>query len=93
VVGLVEVVKPAYPDPADEAWSVVDLAFRAKWDLVSLPLLKSHSAANGTLAGFSLFSQPRLSVHTVSSEHFAFICSLSSVCDGAARDAPVRSRR
>merc|ERR1719446_58615 len=71
VVGEVEVVRAAYPDPADEAWAVVDVQFVERWARrVSLAEIKARAAE---LSGLALLSQARLSVQPVSEKHYAII--------------------
>ena len=73
VAGVVTVCKPAYPDPADAAWAVVDVQFDEIWpEVVTLEALKQHR--DGALAGMALFKAPRLSVQPVSEAHWTFVC-------------------
>ena len=76
VVGTCRVQRTAYPDPADEKWSVVDVAFSSKLEIpILLPLLKEKK--DGKLSGMALFSQPRLSVQPVSTEHYAAMLQMA----------------
>ena len=83
VVGEATVCRTAYPDPADAKWAVVDIRFEMAWDeLVSLEKLKSFKETS--LQGMALFSQSRLSVQPVSTEHFEFIQGLGRGAPGSA---------
>ncbi|MBM3412541.1 MAG: EVE domain-containing protein [Bacteroidetes bacterium] len=77
IVGIVEIVKEAYPDPTsnDEAWVAVDIAPIKKLKKeVSLAAIK----ANNQLANISLVKQSRLSVQSVSPKEWNIILSLAS---------------
>ncbi|KAL3916459.1 MAG: hypothetical protein SGPRY_006811 [Prymnesium sp.] len=77
VVGEAVVSKPAYPDPADPKWAVVDIKLVEDWgEIVSLDTLKQYKETS--LLGLQLLRQPRLSVQPVSQEHYDFIRSLRS---------------
>ncbi len=78
IVGVVEVVREAYPDPSIEPaakpqdWVAVDMQARAPMPSpVSLALIKSDPA----LAGIALIRLSRLSVCPISAEHWAHICA------------------
>lgn len=79
IVGIVEVVREAYPDPtaADEGdWSCVDM--KAVMPLprpVGLALIKADPA----LEGFALIRLSRLSVAPVSPAHWAHLCRLGGL--------------
>jgi predicted RNA-binding protein with PUA-like domain len=67
VVGVARVDREAYDDPADARWSVVDLAFVARFPkMVSLDEIK----ALRTLAGMELVRYGRLSVQAVTGPEF-----------------------
>jgi predicted RNA-binding protein with PUA-like domain len=75
IVGVVKVLKEAYPDPTapDEDWSVVDVApVKALKQAVSLDLIRSDPA----LADIALLKRSRLSVVPVSKSHFDHILKL-----------------
>jgi predicted RNA-binding protein with PUA-like domain len=60
IVGIVEIVKEAYPDPADPRWNWVDVKYiRSLKRTISLKELKEHPALP---ADMKLFKQGRLSV-------------------------------
>lgn len=72
IVGIVEIVKEAYPDPTakDEDWSVVDIKPIKKFSSpVTLIDIKSAS----TLRNMALLKQSRLSVSPVTKSEFEFI--------------------
>ena len=75
IVGVVEVVRTAYPDPTAEegGWVCVDMkAVRPMKRPVTLAEMKADPA----LADFALVRMPRLSVMPVSPEHWKHICEL-----------------
>ena len=78
IVGVVEVVRAAYPDPtaASGDWVCVDMkALRPVPKPVSLAAVKADPA----LADMLLVRQSRLSVMPVSPEHWKHICKLGGV--------------
>ena len=75
IVGVVEVVRTAYPDPTAEAgdWVCVDMkALRPMKRPVTLAAIKADPA----LADMALVRLSRLSVMPVSPEHWKHICAL-----------------
>jgi predicted RNA-binding protein with PUA-like domain len=76
IVGLVEVIREAYPDPTaepGEPWVVVDLkALKAMPRPVSLAEVKATPA----LAKMSLVTSMRLSVQPVTDAEWALICKM-----------------
>ena len=75
IVGVVEVVREAYPDPSAESgpWVCVDMkAVAAMPKPVTLAALKDDAR----FAEFLLIRQSRLSVLPVSDVHWALICKL-----------------
>lgn len=82
IVGVVEVVREAYPDPTDpsERWVSVDVRAVAPMpQAVTLAAIK----AEGALEGIALVRQSRLSVMPVSAAHWNALCRM-----GGWRDAP-----
>ncbi|WP_149538855.1 EVE domain-containing protein [Siccirubricoccus phaeus] len=78
IVGLVKVVRTAYPDPTDETgrWVCVDMqAVKPVPRPVTLAAIKADPA----LAEFALVRQSRLSVMPVSPEHWALLCRMAGV--------------
>lgn len=83
-VGIVEVVREAYPDPTADAgaWVAVDLrAVASLPEAVTLARMK----ADPHLAGIELLRQSRLSVCPVSEPHWARILVLGRALDRAGR--------
>ncbi|MBM3413749.1 MAG: EVE domain-containing protein [Bacteroidetes bacterium] len=77
IVGIVEIVKEAYPDPtsSEVAWVAVDVAPVKKLKKeVTLATIK----ANKQLQNISLVKQSRLSVQPVSPKEWGIILSLAS---------------
>jgi predicted RNA-binding protein with PUA-like domain len=78
IVGIVEVVREAYPDPTAEEgpWVAVDMrAIRPMKTPVTLADMRQDPA----LADFGLLRLSRLSVVPVSEEHWRHICKLGGV--------------
>ena len=78
VVGIVEVVRAAYPDPTAEAgdWVCVDVrAVRPFKRAVTLAEMKADPA----LEGLALLKYSRLSVAPVDAPFWAHICKLGGV--------------
>jgi predicted RNA-binding protein with PUA-like domain len=79
IVGIVEVVKEAYPDPTSEPgepWVVCDFAaVKPLKRPVSLKEIKETPA----LAKMSLLTSARLSVQPVRDEEWALICRMGGV--------------
>lgn len=76
IVGIVEIVAEAYPDPSDEAgrFVMVDVAPIAP---VTTPVTLAAMKANPELADLALIRQSRLSVVPVSDEHWARIMAMA----------------
>lgn len=64
IVGLVQIVKEHYPDPQDNRFVCVDVAFIDQFPLLSLQQLK----ATPELKHLHLFHQSRLSVQPVDND-------------------------
>lgn len=77
IVGVVEVVREAYPDPTAEsgAWVCVDVKTVAP---VPQPVTLATMKATPELAELALIRQSRLSVVPVSSEHWEIICRMGN---------------
>lgn len=76
IVGILEVVRTAYPDPTDETgrWVCVDVkAVRPVTRPVSLAMIK----AEPRLEGIALVRQSRLSVMPISPEHWSVLCEMA----------------
>ena len=75
IVGVVEVVREAYPDPSDETgrWVCVDMkAVSPMPQPVTLAAIKATSE----LADLALVRQSRLSVMPIGEEHWAMLCRM-----------------
>ena len=86
IVGIVEVVREAYPDPTDEAWVCVDV--RAVKPL-KRPVTLAECKADPALAGMALVKYSRLSVAPVTAAEWKHINGLSR----RAAPAGVKPRR
>ncbi|MFZ4774903.1 MAG: EVE domain-containing protein [Terrimicrobiaceae bacterium] len=78
VVGIAEVIRPAYPDPTarEGDWSCVDLKpLEALKKPVALELIKAHPA----LSGIGLLKQSRLSVMPLTRAEFQAIINLAKI--------------
>jgi predicted RNA-binding protein with PUA-like domain len=76
IVGIVKIVKTAYPDPGDDAgrFVMVDVApVKPVWTPVTLAAMK----AEPRLADLALIRQSRLSVVPVSDAHWAVILEMA----------------
>lgn len=85
IVGIVEVVREAYPDPTDETgrgWVCVDVKAVAP---LPKPVTLAAIRADPALAGLALVRQGRLSVMPVAAAEWARICALGGWSAGAAR--------
>ena len=77
VVGIAEVVKPAYQDPTTDnaQWVAVDVKPYKKLDkTVTLSQIKTDPR----LSDIGLIRQPRLSVISISEDHFNIILELAN---------------
>jgi len=77
VVGIAEVIKPAYQDPTTDntQWVAVDVKPYKKLDkTVTLAQIK----ADPRLSDIGLIKQPRLSVISISEDHFNIILELAN---------------
>jgi len=77
VVGIAEVIKPAYQDPTTDntQWVAVDVKPYKKLDkTVTLAQIK----ADPRLSAIGLIRQPRLSVISISEDHFNIILELAN---------------
>ena len=76
VVGIVEVVRTAYPDPTDDTgrWVCVDVKTVSR---LPQPVTLATIKAEPRLEGIGLIRQSRLSVMPISPEHAAVILELA----------------
>jgi predicted RNA-binding protein with PUA-like domain len=75
IVGVVEVVREAYPDPTAEGGDWVCVDMRAVGPMPR-PVTLAAMKADPALAGLALIRQSRLSVVPVSGAHWHHICHL-----------------
>jgi predicted RNA-binding protein with PUA-like domain len=78
IVGIAEVIKPFYPDPADRSGKLgmVDIK-PVKPAAVRVAL--SAMKANPELAGLSLLKQSRLSVCPVTDNEWSTLCKMAGI--------------
>lgn len=78
IVGIVEIVRTAYPDPSDEAgrFVMVDVA---PVKPVKRPVTLAEMKATPALADLALIRQSRLSVVPVSDEHWSIIMTMAGM--------------
>jgi predicted RNA-binding protein with PUA-like domain len=75
IVGVVEVVREAYPDPTakEDGWVAVDVKAVGP---MPRPVTLAAIKADPAFAGFLLVRQGRLSVVPVSAEHWRRLCEM-----------------
>ena len=78
IVGIVEVVKTAYPDPTDETGKFVMVDVCARQTLPR-PVTLAAIKADPQLATMALVRQSRLSVMPVTDAEWAHICKLGGL--------------
>lgn len=78
IVGVVEVVREAYPDPTagDPRWVCVDVKAVAP---VPHPVTLAEIKAEPNLAGIALIRQSRLSVMPIDPAHWDALCAMAGV--------------
>ncbi|MBB3899988.1 EVE domain-containing protein [Roseococcus suduntuyensis] len=78
IVGVVEVVRAAYPDPSDETgrWVCVDVKAVKP---VKRPVTLAEIKAEPKLEGIALVRQSRLSVMPISPEHWRVLCGMAGI--------------
>lgn len=78
IVGVVELVRTAYPDPGDETGRFVMVDFKTVEPLKT-PVTLAAIKATPELAGFALVKQSRLSVMPVSEEDAARLARMGGL--------------
>jgi predicted RNA-binding protein with PUA-like domain len=74
IMGIVEIVKEAYPDPEDSRWSWVDVKkLKAVERTIGLRELKEHP---GFSPNMKLFKQGRLSVVPIEKQEWELVLAL-----------------
>ena len=76
IVGVAEVMKPAYPDPTDKSGKAVAVEVKAVRP-VKQPVTLAAIKANAKFKDFKLVRQSRLSVVPVSDEHWKLLMKMS----------------
>ncbi|MCL4767231.1 MAG: EVE domain-containing protein [Hyphomicrobiaceae bacterium] len=78
IVGIVEVIAPAHPDPTDDTgtWECVDV--KAVTDMPR-PVTLAEAKARPGLAGMALVTSTRLSVQPVTAEEWDVICRMGGL--------------
>jgi len=75
IVGVVEIVREAYPDPTDPAWLSVDVKAVGP---MPLPITLAAIKAGPVFADLALVRLSRLSVSPVSAEHWTRLCRMGN---------------
>ncbi len=78
IVGVVEIVRTAYPDPGDEKGKFV-MVDVAPIGPVARPVTLAEMKANPCLVDLALIRQSRLSVVPVSDAHWAILSDLAGL--------------
>jgi predicted RNA-binding protein with PUA-like domain len=78
VVGIVEVIREAYPDPTDKEGVFVAVDVKAGKPLKK-PVTLASVKADKRLKDMVLAKQPRLSVQPVTAEEWKIVCGLGGV--------------
>jgi predicted RNA-binding protein with PUA-like domain len=79
IVGICEIVRPAYPDPtakAGEPWVVVDIK---AVEPIPKPVTLADIKAAPKLAGMALLKQSRLSVPPVTDAEWKLVCKMGGL--------------
>lgn len=79
IVGIVEVIREAYPDPTaakGEPWVVVDVK---AVKLFKKPVTLANVKATPALSKMSLVTSARLSVQPVTSKEWEIVCGMGGV--------------
>lgn len=82
IVGVVEVVREAYPDPTDPAGRFVCVDFKAVAPLPR-PVTLAEIKADPRLGHLALLKQSRLSVVPIDAEAWTVIAALGGLADAA----------
>lgn len=78
IVGIVEVIKPFYPDPSDATGKFGMVDFRAVKPLPK-PVTLAQVKATPELAKMSLVTSMRLSVQPVTDDEWALVCRMGGL--------------
>ena len=78
IVGIVEVIREAYPDPTDESGKFVCVDVKATMPLKA-PVSLAHIKTQNSLANIALVKQSRLSVQPVTDAEWKVICKMGGI--------------
>ncbi len=78
VVGVVKVVREAYPDPSDEKWPLVDVA---AVEALPKPVTLAAVKAEPKLSGMTLVKNARLSVQPVTDAEWKLVRKMGGMKD------------
>ncbi|TAK46867.1 MAG: EVE domain-containing protein [Xanthobacteraceae bacterium] len=78
IVGIVEIIREAYPDPTDASGAFVCVDVRARRALAR-PVTLAAIKAEKRLADMALIRQSRLSVQPVTAAEWALVCKMGGV--------------
>jgi predicted RNA-binding protein with PUA-like domain len=78
IVGIVEIIREAYPDPTDETGKFVCVDLKAVKPLPT-PVTLAAVKAEPRLAEMALLRQSRLSVQPVTADEWKLICKMGGV--------------
>ncbi len=78
IVGIIEIVKAAYPDPSDKTGRFVMVDVKPV-EPVKNPVTLAQIKAEKKLADFALVRQSRLSVVPVTDEEWRLLCKMAGV--------------
>lgn len=78
IVGIVEIVREAYPDRSDETGKFVQVDVKALKPLEK-PVTLAEIKADPQFADFALIRQSRLSVVPVADTHWNAICEMAGI--------------
>ena len=80
VVGIVEVIREAYPDPTDKTGKFVCVDIKADKPLKT-PVTMAAIKADKKLAAMALVKYSRLSVQPVTPQEWKIVCAMGTVKD------------
>lgn len=78
IVGIVEIIREAYPDPTDETEKFVAVSVKALTPLKS-PVTLVDAKANPNLGNMVLVNNTRLSVQPVTPAEWKLVCAMGGV--------------
>ncbi len=78
IVGVMEIVKTAYPDPSDETGRFDMVDVKPLMSVVT-PVTLAQIKADPRLVDFALIRQSRLSVAPVRDSEWAILCALAGI--------------